>query len=162
MDLRYNSKVYKLEKTNNGEKVKGDCHSSIGCRPSLGSNYNLSYGKRRAIRELNYASSGKIYLQFKSRFWETNGQPTTSGAGIVGSTSSTDLPVRTVVYPSYYQARKEEMFELALKDIVTLHGVIALKEWIPSKENNKAIYWPNDKTAGGGALQNLDPLNLEN
>ncbi|CAG8666424.1 12934_t:CDS:2 [Funneliformis mosseae] len=198
MDLRYNSEVYKLENTNNGEKVKVywkskgkkefEVFDRVIVTPPLGVVRHwdlpstLSYGKRRAIRELNYAASGKIFLQFKSRFWETNGQPTTSGAGIVGGTSSTDLPVRTVVYPSYYQGippnnsavllasytwkkdaekygpfSEEEMFELALKDIVTLHGDIALKEWIPGKENNKAIYWPNDKTAGGGAFAEFGP-----
>ncbi|CAG8735891.1 11406_t:CDS:2, partial [Funneliformis mosseae] len=73
-------------------------------------------------------------------------------------TSSTDLPVRTVIYPSYYQYipsnnsrillvsytwkknatkyglySEKEMFELALKDI------------------------PNDKTAGGGAFAEFGP-----
>ncbi|RIA99959.1 hypothetical protein C2G38_1421698, partial [Gigaspora rosea] len=122
-----------------------------------------------------------IFLQFKSRFWEkspleTGGLQTTSNVGIVGGSSSTDLPVRTVVYPSYYQGlpkdgpgvllasytwendaikyspfTEEECFELALNDIVTLHGEIARKEWIPGKENNKAHYWQNDKTVVGGA-----------
>ncbi|CAI2199934.1 14173_t:CDS:2, partial [Funneliformis geosporum] len=204
MDLRYNSEVYKIEKTDNGEKVKvfwkskgskGNKEYEVFDRvivtPPLGVVRHwdlpstLSYGKRRAIRELNYAAAGKIFLQFKSRFWETNGQPTTSGVGIVGGTTSTDLPVRTVVYPSYYQGispnntgvllasytwekdatkygpySEEEQFELALKDIVTLHGEIALQEWIPGKDNNKAHYWPNDKTVVGGAYAEFGPAQL--
>ncbi|CAG8815009.1 4350_t:CDS:1, partial [Racocetra fulgida] len=116
-----------------------------------------------------------------TRFWEkspleTGGLQTTSNVGIVGGASSTDLPVRTIVYPSYYQGlpangsgvllasytwgndaakfapyTEEELFEFALKDIVTIHGGIARKEWIPGKKNNKAHYWSNDKTVVGGA-----------
>ncbi|CAG8483527.1 6036_t:CDS:1, partial [Racocetra persica] len=151
----------------------------------------LSYGKQRAIRELDYLNAGKIFLSFKNRFWEkspleTGGLQTTSNVGIVGGTSSTDLPVRTVVYPSYYQGlptngsgvllasytwgndaakyapyTEEERFELALKDIVTLHGEIARKEWISGKENNKAHYWTNDKTVVGGAYAKYGPGQLE-
>jgi len=145
----------------------------------------LSYNKRRAIRELTYLNAGKIFLQFKSRFWEKSGQPTTSGSGIIGGTSSTDLPIRTVVYPSYYQGlpsngsgvllasytweddatrfspySEEEAFELALKDLVTLHGEVAREEWIPGKKNNKFHYWPNDKTVVGGAYAKYRPEQL--
>ncbi|RIB24090.1 hypothetical protein C2G38_737650 [Gigaspora rosea] len=195
--LKYNSEVYKLEKTEDGEKVKVHWKSNgtkesdvfdrvvvtapLGCIRHWDLPSTLSYDKRRAIREFDYLKAGKIFLQFKSRFWEkspleTGGFQTTSNVGIVGGTSSTDLPVRTVVYPSYYQGlpevgpgvllasytwdydaaryspfTEEERFELALKDIVSLHGDIARKEWIPGKENNKAHYWTNDKTVVGGA-----------
>lgn len=53
----------------------------------------LSYGQRNAIRELNYTPSIKIGIQFKSAWWEK--------LGIVGGQSSTDRPIRDVVYPSY-------------------------------------------------------------
>ncbi|CAG8491317.1 10164_t:CDS:2 [Dentiscutata erythropus] len=195
--LKYNSEVYKLEKTEDGQKVKVHWKSKgkkdsdvfdrvvvtapIGCTRHWDLPSTLSYDKRRALREFDYLNAGKIFLQFKSRFWEkspleTGALQTTSNVGIVGGTTSTDLPVRTVVYPSYYQGlpedgpgvllasytwdndaskyapfTEEECFELALKDIVTLHGEIARKEWIPGKENNKAHYWPNDKTVVGGA-----------
>ncbi|CAG8453451.1 5144_t:CDS:2, partial [Gigaspora rosea] len=195
--LKYNSEVYKLEKTEDGEKVKVHWKSNgtkesdvfdrvvvtapLGCIRHWDLPSTLSYDKRRAIREFDYLKACKIFLQFKSRFWEkspleTGGLQTTSNVGIVGGSSSTDLPVRTVVYPSYYQGlpkdgpgvllasytwendaikyspfTEEECFELALNDIVTLHGEIARKEWIPGKENNKAHYWPNDKTVVGGA-----------
>ncbi|CAG8584363.1 15347_t:CDS:2 [Funneliformis mosseae] len=201
IDLRYNSEVYKIEKTDDGKNVKVYWNSKgkkefeifdrVIVTPPLGVvrhwdlPLTLSYGKKRAIRELKYLNAGKIFLQFKSRFWEKEGQPTTSGAGIVGGTTSTDLPVRTVVYPSYYQGlstngsgvllasytwdddatkfspySEEERFELALKDLVTLHGEIAYEEWIPGKENNKAHYWSNDKTVVGGAYAKYGPAQL--
>ena len=132
-----------------------------------------------------YSNAGKIFLQFKTRFWEKNGQPTTTGVGIVGGSSFTDLPVRTVVYPSYYQGTsannsgvllasytwgndaakyapysEEERFKFALKDIVTLHGEVANKEWIKGEDNNKAHYWTNDKTVVGGAYALYGPGQL--
>ncbi|CAI2185224.1 2212_t:CDS:2, partial [Funneliformis geosporum] len=189
IDLRYNSKVYKLEKAENGKQVKVywkskekkefEIFDRVILTPPLGVIYHwdlpkLSYGKRRAIRELNYIPSVKIFLQFKSRFWENNGQPTTTGIGIVGGATTTDLPIRRVIYPSYYVGlpingsgvlcasynfendalrygpySEEELFELALKDIVILHGEIAREEWIPGKKNNKAQVWQNDKTVIG-------------
>ncbi|PEV96990.1 amine oxidase [Bacillus cereus] len=56
--------------------------------------YDLfSYYKRRAIRELNYIAATKIAIEFKSRFWEREGQ--------CGGKSITDLPIRFTYYPSY-------------------------------------------------------------
>jgi monoamine oxidase len=56
--------------------------------------YNsFSYFKRVAIRELNYMASTKIGIEFKSRFWEKEGQ--------FGGKSITDLPIRFTYYPSY-------------------------------------------------------------
>ncbi|CAG8439743.1 9722_t:CDS:10, partial [Scutellospora calospora] len=206
-NLKYNSEVYKLEKTDDGRNVKvywktngmeeSDVFDRVvvtaplGCVRHWDLPSTLSYDKRRVIRELDYLNEGRIFLQFKSRFWEkspldTGGIQTTSNIGIVGGTSSTDLPVRTVVYPSYYVGlpengsgvllasytwdndatkysayTEEERFELALKDIVTLHGEIARKEWIPGKENNKARYWTNDKTVAGGAYARYGAGQLE-
>ncbi|KAM9957008.1 hypothetical protein ACTFIR_003745 [Dictyostelium discoideum] len=63
------------------------------------SDLKLSHNKRTAIRSLHYDHSVKIALSFKSRWWEDskfmNGKP------MLGGKSSTDLPVRTIVYPSY-------------------------------------------------------------
>ncbi|CAG8509181.1 12664_t:CDS:2 [Funneliformis mosseae] len=138
-----------------GKKEEVEAFDRVVLTPTLGviRHWDLptiSYNKRRAIRELNYIPSVKIFLQFKSRFWEKDGQPTTSGLGIVGGTTTTDLPIRTVISPSYYVGLPkngsgvllasynfendalrygpysgEELFELALKNIVTLHGEIA-------------------------------------
>ncbi|NMF00351.1 flavin monoamine oxidase family protein [Aneurinibacillus aneurinilyticus] len=54
---------------------------------------SFSYYKRRAIRKLNYIASTKIGIEFKSRFWEKEGQH--------GGKSITDLPIRFTYYPSY-------------------------------------------------------------
>lgn len=54
---------------------------------------SISYYKRAAIRELNYMASTKIGIEFKSRFWEKEGQK--------GGKSITDLPIRFTYYPSH-------------------------------------------------------------
>ncbi len=54
----------------------------------------FSRPKQQAIRELRYHSSGKIFLQCRSRFWETED-------GIKGGHSQTDLPIRSVYYPEH-------------------------------------------------------------
>ncbi|PEC50947.1 amine oxidase [Bacillus sp. AFS077874] len=53
---------------------------------------SFSYMKRKAIREINYLSATKIGVEFKSRFWEKEGQQ--------GGKSITDLPIRFTYYPS--------------------------------------------------------------
>ena len=49
--------------------------------------------QRTAIRQLDYGPATKIGMRFKSPWWKADKQ--------VGGQSSTDLPIRTVVYPSY-------------------------------------------------------------
>ncbi|CAG8614869.1 11731_t:CDS:2 [Scutellospora calospora] len=194
INLTYNSEVYKLEKTKNNKievhwindgKKASEVFDRVIVTVPLGIvrhwdlPLSLSYGKRSAIRELDYGFSAKIFLQFKSRFWEkspneTGANPTTSNVGIVGGITYTDLPIRVLVYPSFYQGipaddpgvllasytwsndaikygqySDEEMYELALKDLATIHGDIVYKEWVSGKENNIAKYWSNDRTAGG-------------
>jgi monoamine oxidase len=53
----------------------------------------FSRAKQKAIRQLNYSASTKILFQCRRRFWEDE--------GIVGGSTTTDLPVRRVVYPSF-------------------------------------------------------------
>ena len=52
----------------------------------------FSHAKRRAIRQLRYDASAKIFFQCRRRFWEEDD-------GIVGGGSVTDLPIRNVYYP---------------------------------------------------------------
>ncbi len=52
---------------------------------------SISSGKWKAIKELNYVSSVKIGLEFKSKFWETN-----NTGNII-----TDLPLRYTYKPSH-------------------------------------------------------------
>jgi monoamine oxidase len=54
----------------------------------------FSRPKQRAIRQLHYDASGKIFLQFRRRFWEEDD-------GIFGGGTITDLAVRNVFYPEH-------------------------------------------------------------
>ncbi len=53
----------------------------------------FSHGKQRAIRQLFYDASAKIFLQCSRRFWEEE--------GIIGGGSVTDLAVRNIYYPEH-------------------------------------------------------------
>ena len=54
----------------------------------------FSRAKQRAIRQLHYDASAKVFLQFRRRFWEDDD-------GITGGGSVTDLAVRNVYYPDH-------------------------------------------------------------
>lgn len=54
----------------------------------------LNVLQKNALRALDYGPSIKIAILFKSNWWTTK-------LGIVGGQSYTDLPIRTIVYPSY-------------------------------------------------------------
>jgi monoamine oxidase len=54
----------------------------------------FSRAKQRAIRQLHYDASAKVFLQFRRRFWEDDD-------GIVGGGTVTDLAVRNVYYPDH-------------------------------------------------------------
>lgn len=98
----------------------------------------LSIQKMDALRSVHYDSSTKILLTFSQRFWEND--------GIRGGKSITDRPTRFIYYPShgfpgndsigvllasytwsddsllFLGASDEELKELALRDLVLLHG----------------------------------------
>lgn len=67
--------------------------------------HSFSYAKRKAIRELNYMASIKTAIEFKSRFWEREGQ--------YGGKTITELPIRFTYYPSYGIGTKEPAVVLA-------------------------------------------------
>lgn len=54
----------------------------------------FSRAKQRAIRQLHYDASAKIFFQCRRRFWEEDD-------GIFGGGSITDLAVRNVYYPEH-------------------------------------------------------------
>ena len=54
----------------------------------------LSQNKRRAIRQLRYDASAKIFFQCRRRFWEEDD-------GIFGGGTVTDLPIRNIYYPEH-------------------------------------------------------------
>src|SRR5262249_1037081 len=56
----------------------------------------FSTAKQRAIRELHYDASAKIFLQCRRRFWELD-------EGIHGGGTITDLAIRNLYYPEHGQ-----------------------------------------------------------
>jgi monoamine oxidase len=120
----------------------------------------FSRDKQKAIRELNYNASTKILLQVRERFWERED-------GIVGGTTSTDLPVRRLVYPSFSDPSEkrgvllasytwgqdalrwggmdaESMIEQALEDVAQIHPSVT-----DAFEVGAVQAWYNDKYARG-------------
>ena len=119
----------------------------------------LSHGKRRAIRQLHYDASAKIFMQCRRRFWEEDD-------GIVGGGTVTDLPIRNVYYPehgretgrgvllaSYTWAEDAqrwgslsptERIEQALEDLAVIHPQI-----VDEYEVGASKMWHDDPFAGG-------------
>jgi monoamine oxidase len=119
----------------------------------------FSPAKRRAIRQLRYDASAKIFLQFRRRFWEED-------EGIFGGGTVTDLPIRNVFYPehgrdtgrgvvlaSYTWSEdaqrwgslpREERLQQALEDLAAIHPQ-ALYEY----EVGTSKMWHDDPNAGG-------------
>ena len=56
---------------------------------------DLGFDFTSAVRMINYDDAMKVGIKFKTRWWQNLSQP------IFGGQSTTDLPIRTVVYPSY-------------------------------------------------------------
>lgn len=119
----------------------------------------FSMAKRRAIRQLRYDASAKIFLQFRRRFWEED-------EGIHGGGTVTDLPIRNVFYPEHgrelgrgvmlasYAWSEDaqrwgslsdgERLEQALEDLAAIHPQ-ALAEY----EVGASKMWHDDPHAGG-------------
>lgn len=62
---------------------------------------NLTLHQGLALRQLRYGHAVKIGVQFQSAWWTNGADRDGQNVGIVGGQSSTDMPIRTVVYPSY-------------------------------------------------------------
>ena len=119
----------------------------------------FSMAKRRAIRQLRYDASAKIFLQFRRRFWEED-------EGIVGGGTVTDLPIRNVFYPEHGRETgrgvmlasytwsedaqrwgslgDDERLAQALEDLAVIHPQ-ALAEY----EVGASKMWHDDPHAGG-------------
>ena len=119
----------------------------------------FSHAKRRAIRQLRYDASAKIFFQCRRRFWEEDD-------GIYGGGSVTDLPIRNVYYPeggratgrgvllaSYTWSEDAQRWgslapgdriEQAIEDVAQLHPQI-LEEF----EVGASWMWHDDPYAGG-------------
>ncbi|MBA2253719.1 MAG: flavin monoamine oxidase family protein, partial [Chloroflexi bacterium] len=120
----------------------------------------FSRPKQRAIRELNYNASSKILFQTRSRFWEQED-------GIVGGTTTTDLAIRRICYPSfsdpnerrgtllasytwgqdalrYGSMDQETVLEQALEDVAKIHPSIRTEF-----EVGAVYHWYDDPYARG-------------
>ena len=119
----------------------------------------FSHAKRRAIRQLRYDASAKIFFQCRRRFWEEDD-------GIFGGGSVTDLPVRNVYYPEGGRATgrgvllasytwsedaqrwgslpPDDRIEQAIEDVAQLHPQI-----IDEFEVGASWMWHDDPYAGG-------------
>lgn len=126
----------------------------------------FSSGKQRAIRQIHYDASAKVFLQARRRFWEEDD-------GIFGGGSVTDLAIRNCYYPdhgretgrgvilaSYTWADDaqrwgslypEDRLTQAIEDVAVIHPQI-LKEY----ETGASKMWHDDEFAGG-AFALFDP-----
>ncbi|WAC75104.1 FAD-dependent oxidoreductase [Roseateles sp. SL47] len=126
-----------------------------------------SLRKYEAIRLLKMTNAVKVSLGFRSRFWEQAGP---YSQGMAGGQSNTDLPVRSVVYPSFgigepgpayilasycwqndadkfSHLTHQQMLDACLQHVVRLHGEVARQEYLG---HGASIVWNQDPLAGGG------------
>lgn len=121
--------------------------------------------KQRAIRQLHYDASAKIFLQFRRCFWEEE--------GIVGGGTITDMAIRNIYYPHHKtpsgrgvllasytwgeDAQRwgslppDERLRQALENVTAIHP--------PASEEYEVGYsymWHDDEFAGG-AFALFDP-----
>lgn len=126
----------------------------------------FSRAKQRAIRQLHYDASAKVFLQFRRRFWEDDD-------GITGGGTVTDLAVRNVYYPDHGRdtgrgvmlasytwgedaqrwgsLSAEDRIVQALEDVTRIHPQAA-EEF----EVGASKMWHDDEFAGG-AFALFDP-----
>jgi monoamine oxidase len=126
----------------------------------------FSRAKQRAIRQLHYDASAKIWLQFRRRFWEED-------EGIFGGGTATDLPIRVLYYPDHGRETgrgvllasytwsedaqrwgsllPEDRLTQALEDLAQIHPQ-APQEY----ECGASKMWHDDEFAGG-AFALFDP-----
>ena len=72
------------------------CTIPLGCLRTVDlTEADLNYQQKTAIRCCHYDSSTKVGIKFATRWWQQGESP------IIGGSSSTDRPSRTIVYPSY-------------------------------------------------------------
>lgn len=122
--------------------------------------------KQRAIRQLHYDASAKVFLQFRRRFWEDDD-------GIVGGGTVTDLAVRNVYYPDHGRdtgrgvmlasytwgedaqrwgsLSPDDRIVQALEDVTRIHPQAAVEF-----EAGASKMWHDDEFAGG-AFALFDP-----
>jgi monoamine oxidase len=106
--IRYNAKVVDIQQDEHGVRATYEDMAAGGSRQTAQADWcvcaiplsvlgqipmNVGGPMARAIAAVPYASSVKVGLQFKRRFWETDEH-------IYGGVSYTDLPIGQISYPS--------------------------------------------------------------
>jgi monoamine oxidase len=126
----------------------------------------FSRPKQRAIRQLHYDASAKIFFQTRRRFWETDD-------GIFGGGTVTDLPIRNLYYTDYGKETgrgillasytwsedaqrwgslsPQERIVQALENVAVIHPQI-----VEEFEVGASHMWHDDEFAGG-AFALFDP-----
>ena len=171
--IRFGARMYAIEQgedqvtihyhtVGGRERIRGDCAIVTVPFPVLRHvevTTPFSAAKRRAIRQLRYDASAKIFLQFRRRFWEDD-------EGIFGGGTVTDLPIRNVFYPEHGRATgrgvvlasytwsedaqrwgslpPEERVAEALEDLTDIHPQAR-----PEYEVGASKMWHDDPHAGG-------------
>ncbi|KAF8876585.1 hypothetical protein BD779DRAFT_1560216 [Infundibulicybe gibba] len=69
----------------------------------------MDIAQTNALRQLTYGPTTKIGMLFKTAWWTTGKDRDGKLINLFGGQSSTDLPVRTVVYPSYGSGRSSTL-----------------------------------------------------
>jgi hypothetical protein len=108
--ISYNAEVTKISCTTDPPgvlvTVKGEdtprtydhviCTMPLSCLSTVDlTDVVLTYEQKVAICNMHYDNSVKVGISFDDRWWQTADPP------INGGTSSTDRPIRNIVYPSY-------------------------------------------------------------
>jgi monoamine oxidase len=106
--IRYHAKVVDIHQDDHGVSATFEDATASGARHTLSADWcvcaiplsvlgqipmNVSGPMAAAIAAVPYASSVKVGLQFKRRFWEQDEQ-------IYGGITYTDLPINNISYPS--------------------------------------------------------------
>ncbi len=126
----------------------------------------FSRAKQRAIRQLHYDASAKIFFQCRRRFWEDDD-------GIFGGGTVTDLAVRNIYYPEHGRETgrgvllasytwsedaqrwgslsPDERITQALENVAQIHPQV-----LDSFEVGASKMWHDDEFAGG-AFALFDP-----
>jgi monoamine oxidase len=126
----------------------------------------FSRAKQRAIRQLHYDASAKIFFQCRRRFWETD-------EGIYGGGTVTDLPIRNLYYTDYGKETgrgillasytwsedaqrwgslsPRDRIEQALENVAAIHPQVSAEFEVGASQ-----MWHDDEFAGG-AFALFDP-----
>ena len=87
--------VYKTKSNGKTKEMKGDyCICTIPLPVLKNIPADFTAPMKNAIKSINYATTGKIGFQFKSRFWEQDDR-------ILGGITTTNMDISQIWYPSH-------------------------------------------------------------